>query len=234
MTQSPAAIRRIGRAPRPLFVGAVVAFAVIGACGDDDSNDGISTRRVGSSTVAAGASAADLGAAVLRLEDFGAGWQTDGVTLLPDDLEMGEPASVCPGGPVQPAPVAIASIQFETDPFSEMFVSEDVLAFGSDDDADAARDALDFCVGQEWTVEGDPDEDVILERLEVGEHGDESYGFRHLSADGYGFGSALVRLGDVLIVVGIPQPDLSEPFDAQFLEDVIAKAVARAEPVVRE
>ena len=176
-----------------------------------------------------------LEGALLTLEDVGDGWQSDGpeveeVSPPPDD---GVP--LCPDGFPLPTPRLVVSVQFETVPSSEQFVVHELLQFGSEDDVVRFNLALESCLGRQWVEEGDPDEHIIsFEPIELAQDHDEAYGFRQETEHGHADWLVFVPLGDTLLLLTMPQADVAEQFDEAMLDQLLTKAVARAESVIDE
>jgi hypothetical protein len=173
--------------------------------------------------------------ALLTVDDVGDRWQSEGpeveeVSAPPDD---GVPW--CTNGFPLPTPRLVVSVQFETVPISDQFIDQALLQFGAEDDLVRFHLALESCMGRQWVEEGDPDEHIVsFEFIELSQDDGEAYGFREETEHGHADWFVFVPFGDVLLVLMMPQEDVAEQFDEAMLNQLLAKAIARAESVIED
>jgi hypothetical protein len=140
---------------------------------------------------------------------------------------------LCPGG----EPFVLAATEV-TAHFATL--DESIMSFSNPTSADSWVAAYGSCLGQEWVEDGDPDEYVTVEPLDIIDLGDESTGFLVLSAHAtsagpeHGDGVALVQVSPTLLVAlklwgDDPPPD---PYDPSILNGLTAVAVAKAAAVL--
>ncbi len=81
--------------------------------------------------------------------------------------------------------------------------------------------------------EGDPDEHITsFEPIELSQDDSEAYGFREETEHGHADWFVFVPLGDLLLLLTMPQEDVEQQFDEAMLNQLLAKAVSRAESVI--
>jgi hypothetical protein len=209
------------------IAGGVLVLGLLTSCGG--GGDSTATTRP---TVPL--TAAALEAALLSAEDFDTSWTTEG----PETVELGDGSrreGRCPTGDAFTVPDAAVGTDFESGGERRRWVAELLLAFPSPLDAAAWASAYESCVDETWEESDDPVEHVSVEPLDIAEAGDGASAVRLLYAHGEGEapahdeGVALIRLGNVLVVVSESGPDVASPYDQALLEESVAKAVSKAQ-----
>ena len=182
--------------------------------------------------------AEDLNAAP-GLDYLGDGWQPGHVGLQievsGDDHTAGE--GLCPGGDnfVLPA----SQVGFDLIGGDGVFVFESIMSFEHPESAESWVAAYESCP-EEWKEEGDPDEYITVEPVEIADFGEDSTAFRLLyehttSVDTeHDEAIAFVRVGPtVLVAVRLENYadayDPAAPYDPSLLNDLTAAAVAKVE-----
>ena len=182
--------------------------------------------------------AEDLNAAP-ELDYLGDGWQPGHVGLQievsGDDHTAGE--GLCPEGDnfVLPA----SQVGFDLIGGDGVFVFESIMSFEHPESAESWVAAYESCP-EEWKEEGDPDEYITVEPVEIADFGEESTAFRLLyehttSVDTeHDEAIAFVRVSPtVLVAVRLENYtdayDPTAPYDPSILNDLTAAAVAKVE-----
>lgn len=211
---------------------AVVATACAGRA--DDRDLGVIVAGSG------GGPPDDLSGELLTAEDLDGTWDTGG----PDEVEVSdaedEVPSPCEQGPgavvsdhqqsigaVGNATIALESVDTDARLVQHLYHDPDGEVFA------AFRQAFDACVGEEWEQGGDPVENVTLEAVDLGDHGDDAVGYRELWGSGgeyYGQDLlAVVRTEEVLLLLALTEERTDDPMRRELLPGSLAVAVARLE-----
>ena len=179
----------------------------------------------------------DLNAAP-DLDYLGDGWQPghDGlqIEVSGDDRSAGE--GLCPEGDSFVLPASQVGVDLIGG--DGVFVFESVMSFEHPESADSWVAAYESCP-EEWKEEGDPDEYVTVEPIEIADLGEESSGFRLLYehttsvATEHDEAVAFVRLSPSVLVALYFENfgesyDPTDPYDPSILDDLTSAAVAKA------
>ena len=146
----------------------------------------------------------DLNAAA-ELDHLGDGWEAseDGVLIEVSGGDHSEGEGLCPEGDDFVEPAAVVSVDLGNDEYP---MSEQILSFERSSSADSWKVAYQSCLDDSWIQEGDPDEYMTVESIDIGQLGEESAGFlllsEHASSTGpeHGDGVALVRISPTVLV----------------------------------
>ena len=171
-------------------------------------------------------------------------WETagkpgeDGVLIEVSGGDHSEGEGLCPEGDDFVEPAAVVSVDLGNDEYP---MSEQILSFEQSSSADSWIAAYQSCLDDSWIQEGDPDEYMTVESIEIVQLGEESAGFlllsEHASSTGpeHGDGVALVRISPTVLVKvklwGDNPP--ADPYDPAILNELTQAATTKIESVIK-